>query len=483
MPPISTQDLQDIQGVALGRFRKDHQDVVFVRLGAPDAARRLIGELAPRVANAWEVQNFNVLFSEIRARTGAEGTIESTWLAVGISASGYAKLSVNVQELGTNEGANAFRAGMAARSTQQIGDAPGDQPDTWLDAFRPGAGVDAILIIASDDIDDLDQTADALVSQIQDCGATVVYRERGGTLPPPLTGHEHFGFKDGISQPAIDGFDPPPAAGEPPALPPSNLILGQPAADGTTAPIGSLWRNGTYGVFRRLRQDVASFRAQAQDMTGSTSPTLSADQIAADLVGRWPSGTPLATGPSADPGDSGITNAFDYSDDQSGQNTPRFAHVRKVNPRNEQRPDASSDPTQNHRMVRAGIPYGDPLPPGAADDEADRGLHFLGFMADPDQQFEFVQRQWADNPNFPNGGAPATPGGPYTPPQPGTPPDGPDPIIGSHNAGDTDTLNQAGSLHSLPLLAETVHVTAGEYFFHPSISALTQLAAGATSSN
>jgi hypothetical protein len=202
----------------------------------------------------------------------------------------------------------------------------------------------------------------------------------------------------------------------------------------------------------------------------------------AELVGRWQSGTPLATSPGSDPGRAGITNAFDYSDDPNGTNTPRFAHTRKVYPRNEQRADQTTNPADAHRMIRAGIPYGAPLPEGASDDGAQRGLHFLAFMADLSQQFEFVQNRWANDLNFPNGGTPATPNGPYSPPQPGTPPDGCDPIIGAHNQGDQIALNQAGTIHELSLFAETVRVTAGQYFLHPSISATHALAAGATSS-
>jgi deferrochelatase/peroxidase EfeB len=133
-------------------------------------------------------------------------------------------------------------------------------------------------------------------------------------------------------------------------------------------------------------------------------------------------------------------------------------------------------------MIRAGIPYGDPLADGAPDDGADRGLHFIALVADLDQQFEFVQRNWLSNPNFPNGGAPPTPGGQYTPPQPGTPPDGVDPIVGAHATGNQVALNQAGTINLLSLLAETVSVTGGEYFFCPSISAIQALAGGATTS-
>jgi Dyp-type peroxidase family len=482
MTQLGDQELQDIQGI-IARFSKDHQELVFVQFGSAAAGQRLLGNLAPCVSNAWEVRGFNQLFSEIVARSSTEHVVEATWIGLGISAHGYNALGVNLQqELGTtDEGLLAFCAGMVARSAEQIEDAGIDTPSNWLEPFQQG-NLDAMIVVASDTRENLDRTVDQVTGSIQDAGAIAIYQERGATLPPPLTGHEHFGFKDGVSQPNIDGFDTPPAPGEPGPLEPGEFILGYPDNSGNTATAGNLWTHGTFGVFRRLHQDVAGFAAQAAAMDAQTSPTLATEQVSADLVGRWPSGSPLALDPGTDPGDSGISNAFDYSDDSPGENTPRFGHIRKVNPRNEDRPDQTTDPAQNHRMIRVGIPYGPPLAPGAADDGAQRGLHFIALMADLDQQFEFVQRQWVTNPNFPNGQVQPTPGSAYTPPQPGTPADGCDPVIGSHNAGDQISLNQSGTIHALSLLAETVTVTGGEYFFFPSLSAIGLLAGGTTAS-
>jgi Dyp-type peroxidase family len=203
----------------------------------------------------------------------------------------------------------------------------------------------------------------------------------------------------------------------------------------------------------------------AQAATPPLNPVLDATAMSAKLVGRWPSGAPLATAPDAD--DKKVTNAFDYVDDDDGLKTPRFSHIRKVNPRHGKRDDLA---TERHRMLRRGIPFGPPLK-DAADDGVERGLHFISIISDPVRQFEFVQSNWANNPNFPNGGVPGTPGGQYTPPAPGIPPDGPDPLTGEFDAGQQDSLHQPGGMHVLPL-AELVTVSAGEYFFAPSVTAL-----------
>lgn len=429
------------------------------------------------------VKRFNDDFSEARARLGTDPNtdeLEATWIATLISASGYRKLNVNLDELPPGPGKDAFTAGMANRS-QQIGDThPKDAPTQWLEEFRPGAGVDMLIVVAADDPDDLDAKCTELHDHITANGCIIVYEELGQTLPDPLRGHEHFGFKDGVSQPAIDGWDDPPAAGEPAALPLGEFVLGYPDAAGQTVDPGDLWNDGSFAVFRRLRQDVFSFRQLKAAGVPNADPALNADQLGAKVVGRWPSGASVELSPDADNGV--VSNAFDYDQDGEGFNVPRFAHIRKANPRHEARADLADDPTERHRMLRRGSPYGSPLPSEAmVDDNADRGLHFISVVSDVVRQFEFVQSNWMNNPNFP-GGQPATPASPYQPPPQGLP-DGPDPVVGEFDPGTSDTLHQPSGQHPFALNNELVTVTAGEYFFVPSISALGRLAAGATASS
>lgn len=226
-----------------------------------------------------------------------------------------------------------------------------------------------------------------------------------------------------------------------------------------------------------LTQDVAAFRAQVAAGIPGADPAITPEQTAAKLVGRWPSGAPLELNPASDPGPSGVTNAFSYhATDDDGQICPRWAHIRKANPRDETTPDPTGDNPQAHRMIRRGSPFGEPLPTGATtDDGQERGLHFMCVVADVARQFEFIQRQWLNDPNFP-GGQPATTAGPYGPPAQGQP-DGPDPLVGEFDAGVQCVLHQAGGTHPFPLLAQAVHVTGGEYFLLPSLSLIASLAA------
>jgi Dyp-type peroxidase family len=470
-------DPKNVQGIGLAGFRKDHQELLFLSFGEAKKARHLIADLAPDVASHLEVAGFNAVYSEIRKRNGDEEVVQASWMGLAVSASGLRALGADPSELPEGEGRAAFEAGMAARA-EEIGDTrPGDQPAEWHKAFRPGAKpIHALVVLAADRDDDLERRVKSVRGRVKARGCEVVFSERGHVLPGALAGHEHFGFKDGVSQPAVAGIDEEPAPGEPAAVALGEFLLGHPGTGGETAEVPDLFRDGSFLVFRRLLQDVAAFRARAEAGVPGASPQVRSAELEAKMVGRWPSGTPLETSPESDPGEAGVTNAFAYGEDPGGERVPRFAHIRKVNPRDEARPEGENDEVARRRMIRRGLPFGPALDPGVGvDDGRERGLHFISIVCDLERQFEFVQRRWADDPNFPSGGVPPSAGDGYTPPTSGEPPDGPDPVIGEHDPGALCALHQPGGVHTFSVDPEVVRVSGGEYFFCPSITALEEL--------
>jgi Dyp-type peroxidase family len=234
-------------------------------------------------------------------------------------------------------------------------------------------------------------------------------------------------------------------------------------------------KNGSYLVVRRLRQNVAAFEAFLA--TEAQRLGLTTDVLAAKLVGRYRSGAPLeltkdepsgfnpeAGDPSAgDPSllfEAKINNFAFQSDDADGHLVPHAAHIRKTNPRDEPPPtEAGSD---NHRILRRGIPYGPELAPGElpytpgapVPPDHDRGLIFVCYQSSIARQFEFVQSKWANEPDFPQQG------------------DGSDSIISQNDPAGEFNLPPHGNLK----LARWVTTTGGGYFFSPSIEALKTLA-------
>jgi Dyp-type peroxidase family len=452
----TTPSTTSVQGNILNGFNKDHQLVLALSFGAPAMARTWVGRMADLVATDSEVAAFNALFSMVNARRDSErGIVAACWTELLLTAAGLEQLGVDPNQVATVSG--AFAQGMAARATI-LGDQHESDPSTWIDPFGKGT-IHALLVIAADRDEDLLQEADRLEDLCSAHDIRVVWREHGGTLPPPLTGHEHFGFKDGISQP------------DPSQL--NLFLLGQNAtgSDPWGQPVQPLpaWaQNASLIVFRILHQDVNGFREfttqHAADI--DTDPTT----LQAKFVGRWQSGAPLALDPSADNPAQATANSFDYSDDPTGTNTPRFAHIRKSYPRAQTPPTAAG--SANRRIMRRGIPYGPPLAAAGAsagDIALDRGLLFFCAQASIENQFEFVQATWCNDPNFPQG--PAQPVGPYPPVQ-NIPPDGPDPIIGQHHGTGQD--NFIPQNHQM-LLQQFVTLRGGEYLIAPSIDGLRAL--------
>src|SRR5262249_13006202 len=91
-----------------------------------------------------------------------------------------------------------------------------------------------------------------------------------------------------------------------------------------TAPEPEWTANGSFLVFRRLRQDVAAFwrfmHAEAARLAGKhpSLTGLTAERLAALFVGRWPSGAPIMREPLHDDADLGArklaANNFQFTE-------------------------------------------------------------------------------------------------------------------------------------------------------------------------
>jgi Dyp-type peroxidase family len=464
----ASADLPPIQGNVLAPFAKDHQTFLIFRL--PDNVsdgKKWLGAMAHEVASHVEVAAFNELFKLVNSRRqGERGVVEATWTQLLLSGHGLTRLGIPAEEIAAVS--PALAAGMKARAAG-LGDQQESDPANWLSPFGQ-EDVDAVVVVAADEAEDMLEQVERLERLADHHHLQMIWHHVGATLGGRLRGHEHFGFKDGISQPPVD---------DPSML--GRFLLGRSPSDPPLpwSPPANLpaWATGaSLAVLRMLYQDVAAFR----DWVTAQAPAsgLEAPHLAAKLVGRWPSGAPLDKAPTQDDpaiaADPSQRNAFDFADDPNGERTPRFAHIRKVNPRAESPgPTNGATESMQRSMLRRGIPFGPALPPDTTtDDKKQRGLFFLAFVANIEAQFEFVQQSWCNEPNFPAGPTPAT-GSTYQP-QPGDPADGPDPVVGQHHGQGQDNLRSAGTVHSLPL-QQFVRTLGGEYLISLSIPALEQL--------
>jgi deferrochelatase/peroxidase EfeB len=168
-----------------------------------------------------------------------------------------------------------------------------------------------------------------------------------------------------------------------------------------------LGRNGSFGVFMLMEQDVVGFENFLQSQKDKIDPEL----LAAKICGRWRNGVPIELAPDTDSPPGGIKldqlNDFDYvnkdgSGDLEGIRCPIGAHIRRVNPRGQpiksQRIPGGSN--NSHRLIRRGMPYGPAYVAGTPDDGIERGL--LGYLINSsiEHQFEFVMREWLNGYEF-----------------------------------------------------------------------------------
>lgn len=438
---MSGLERDDIQGLVLRAYGRGHTRYLFAEVTDPIAARQWIAQAAPTVRGG-------AVRTAGSARTGSA---KEPAVNLGFSAAGLIALGLDPADSAGFP--PEFRGGMKA-AAERLGDRGESAVDAWQHRFRERPLHVLVLLWAP-----TESALGSLSEQVAESlgrlgGLAVVATEDGRSLPGDA---EHFGFRDGLSQPVVDGAGLPDdrsrrARPTEPPLKAGEFVLGYPDAEGVRAGAALpawLARNGSYLVYRKLRQDVAGFRALTE-ATAALYPSVDggAEEVAARLVGRWRDGRPLA-GPHGGPG-SADDNGFGFAHDPSGTGCPLGAHIRRVNPRDGLA--AGPDFVRRHRMMRRGTPYGEPLPAGRGDDGADRGLHFVCVVGDIGRQFEFVQAQWMAGGNGFRLG------------------DEPD-VMAGMPGGCTITL-QGDPPRFVHPVGELVRTLGGEYFFLPGRQAI-----------
>jgi deferrochelatase/peroxidase EfeB len=322
---------------------------------------------------------------------------------------------------------------------------------------------------------------------------------------------EHFGFRDNISQPIISGTQSSfLGALTRDIVMPGEFLFGYPNSQGYFPPSPTVrstsdrkkflpvpvkatkvgedggaksnppdfdavdpsddWRdfgrNGTFVAIRQLIQKVDEFNEytnataahineQYPRVSDTVGGPVTAEWVAAKLMGRWRNGTPLVYHPQAGrtPTTPDSRNDFSYGDmDPIGLKCPLGSHIRRANPRDSLH---AGDPkeqavTNRHRIIRRGRSY--------QSDDGEKGLIFVALCADLERQFELVQQTWINSRAF-HGLSNET-----------------DPIASAEDPNDFTIPTAAGPI-VLHNIQKFVELKAGGYFFMPSRSALRYLIA------
>ncbi|GAC1622590.1 MAG: peroxidase [Vulcanimicrobiaceae bacterium] len=403
-------------------------------------------------------------------KKGADGSLNIAFTHAGLT-----KLGLDPTSLGFPL---AFCDGMSsARRAKILSD--DHERWTWGASARTGAaaaagknerGVDVLVLVYAPTEAALNDRLASLLSGAAACGAIPVVEPLCARLHADR--NEHFGFSDGIAQPVLASLaDAADRARAGNVVADGEFVLGYRNEYGYVAETprlgdaGELGKNGSYLVFRQIRQDVAKFWTWIDDAAGGDC--VRREWLAAKMVGRWKSGAPLATFPDGDPDPTQERTPgddFGYRDDSLGLGCPIGAHVRRTNPRDGLTTSADGDEsyrrTKRHRILRRGRSYGERLADPRSDDGTSRGLHFICLCADLERQFEFVQQTWVNNPLFGNLVGEV------------------DPLVGDQAGGDAVlTIPREPARLRLVELPSFVDVVGGGYFFLPSLRALRWIAA------
>ena len=316
-------------------------------------------------------------------------------LSLGLSRRGLQALQLAPALLATLQAkAPAFWQGAVPRAARQLGDTGDNAAYHWEPSFAP-AQAHLLLSLHAPDAATLARRWSAL-QQLPGADALVGWSSAlhdGAHLTAAAEKIVHFGYRDGLSNPRIQGLhgNGSHALGE--------LLLGYANDDDynpwrlADQPLAAgFLRHAGFGAFRKVAQHEPAFR----DYLSRMATALGRDSawLMAKLCGRWPDGRLLLPDGVAEPAAAALANKaqdFDFSHDPAGLGCPFGAHIRRMNPRN--------DPLAQRRrrpLMRRGMPYGPAYDGTPASADIPRGLLGLFFCASLEDQFEHLLGEWAN---------------------------------------------------------------------------------------
>ena len=517
--------------------------MILLNIADAEAGRDFVTDMLPLVTTA-------LRWSSTRRQIGAvPAEVERPDVAVNIGFTWYGLLALGIPTRTLRAMPDEFIDGMARRASM-LGDnfgAKNPMSDEFLKSWDfvwrsglqigpnpnrvhvmvtlnarmpPATGEDPLEAVTSKILAGVDGVKLKLLTGHDPHDPTVKFQELSALfdtqthLPSPK---EHFGFTDAIGDPVFEGqygkgeareatgngaFD---GQGRWRPLATGEFLLGYPdeaqEIAGMAMPL-DFSRNGTFVAYRKLHQNVATFRdflkASAEKLGtvfGVTNPIDAHELLMAKIAGRWSDGVPLSraptvdawkqfnkTFPMADPVSQPSAYAlreeavrtFTFADDPAGIKCPKTSHMRRVNTRDMLDPTAGATKAaerggsvlnNRRRILRRGLPYG--RSPSGTTDADEHGIVMLATCASLFRQFEFMQQQWL-NYGLDSGAGNDT-----------------CPLVGNHAQGDPKAKfviaadPKAGHppliIEGLPQFVET---RGGDYFFVPSMTALRMIGMG-----
>ncbi len=436
-PVTSAVPLADVQGLVLRGYGMNALRLFVLRVERAAEARRVLAELPITSATPWERK-------------------PDSCVNVAFTFAGLRALDLSPQTLASFP--EEFRHGAAARATI-VGDTGANAPEHWRTAFTSPDGHVLVTVFARHAAEREERSA-ALRRHWHGALREIAVQD-GDMLPGKVA---HFGYRDGFSQPAVEGGLPDPIPEPVPPAPTGEFLLGyQSQFSDFTYPVpqpSEFGLNGSFLAVRLLEQDCTAFESFLTE--ASQQHGIDRELLAAKLIGRWRNGVPLELSPENDHPTPEIAperlNAYDYAKDPYGYRCPMGSHMRRNHPRALR---IAGGGASNHRIMRRGLPYGPLYDPAHPNDGIERGLLGLFIAVNLKDQFEFLMSEWVNGTTFAAGLNGSK-----------------DPVLGN-NADGSGTFTipvQGGKPITISGFSSFVRTRGAAYGFLPSISALRSLA-------
>ena len=274
----------------------DIQYILVTRVPALTGRYEFLSFREPAQGRAW----LQAIREKVPSAKAVADTVnlEKRWVSVALTWNGLRALGVDEASLATFP--EEFRQGMAAR-WQAIGDTGTNHPDNWIGGLA-GPQLHAIAILYARDATAREQSVrEHRAFLARTPGVEVLSSLDLEAIPPFDYVREHFGYRDRLTTPEIEGMGIVPTPGSGPPIKAGEFILGYPDEEGSPSNLPQpeiLSRNGSYMAYRRLQQHVAAFRDFLREQGGPTAEEQ--ELLAAKLMGRWRSGAPLVLAPEKD---------------------------------------------------------------------------------------------------------------------------------------------------------------------------------------
>ncbi|KAL9118951.1 MAG: hypothetical protein Q9187_004496, partial [Circinaria calcarea] len=262
-PPV---DFNNVQGDILVGLPKRTQTYYFFQIddARVQQFREQLAKLVPLITTTGQAMSDRQKIADNKknARDGKPPLLTMSGVNLAFTHKGLVKLGIN-DEIGDS----AFDKGMLADS-MHLGDQGTTSPSgafdpDWIPAFKQE--IHGLILISGDSQVSVDRRKGEIerIFRVRTHSPTIhkVIRIIGDVRPGELKGHEHFGFLDGISDPAVQGFDTKPFPGQQ-TVRQGIILLGR-EGDETARPPWAL--DGSLLSFRFLFQLVPEFDKFTKD--------------------------------------------------------------------------------------------------------------------------------------------------------------------------------------------------------------------------